>query len=33
MTVYKNLPKLREEVIQLQKEIKSLKEQKINSEN
>ena len=33
ITVYKNLPKLREEVIQLQKEIKSLKEQKINSEN
>jgi UDP-3-O-[3-hydroxymyristoyl] glucosamine N-acyltransferase len=28
ITVYKNLPKLREEVIQLQKEIKSLKEQK-----
>lgn len=33
LTVYKNLPKLREEVIQLQKEIKKLKEQKINSEN
>jgi UDP-3-O-[3-hydroxymyristoyl] glucosamine N-acyltransferase len=33
ITVYKNLPKLREEVIQLQKEIKILKEQKINSEN
>lgn len=33
LTVYKNLPKLREEVIQLQKEIKILKEQKINSEN
>ncbi len=33
ITVYKNLPKLREEVIQLQKEIKKLKEQKINSEN
>ena len=33
ITVYKNLPKLREEVIQLQKEIKSLKESKINSEN
>ena len=33
ITVYKNLPKLREEVIQLQKEIKTLKEQKINSEN
>ncbi len=32
ITVYKNLPKLREEVIQLQKEIKILKEQKINSE-
>ncbi|GAB1454418.1 UDP-3-O-(3-hydroxymyristoyl)glucosamine N-acyltransferase [Draconibacterium sp.] len=28
ITVYKNLPKLREEVIQLQKEVKSLKEQK-----
>jgi UDP-3-O-[3-hydroxymyristoyl] glucosamine N-acyltransferase len=28
ITIYKNLPKLREEVIQLQKEIKSLKEQK-----
>jgi UDP-3-O-[3-hydroxymyristoyl] glucosamine N-acyltransferase len=28
ITVYKNLPKLREEVIQLQKEIKSLKEKK-----
>ena len=28
LTVYKNLPKLREEVIQLQKEIKSLKDQK-----
>jgi UDP-3-O-[3-hydroxymyristoyl] glucosamine N-acyltransferase len=33
ITVYKNLPKLRDEVIQLQKEIKSLKEQKLNSEN
>ncbi len=32
ITVYKNLPKLRDEVIQLQKEIKSLKEQKLNSE-
>jgi UDP-3-O-[3-hydroxymyristoyl] glucosamine N-acyltransferase len=32
ITVYKNLPKLRNEVIQLQKEIKILKEQKINSE-
>ncbi len=28
ITVYKNLPKLRDEVIQLQKEMKSLKEQK-----
>jgi UDP-3-O-[3-hydroxymyristoyl] glucosamine N-acyltransferase len=33
ITVYKNLPKLRDEVIQLQKDIKSLKEQKLNSEN
>ena len=33
ITVYKYLPKLRDEVIQLQKEIKSLKELKINSEN
>lgn len=33
LTVYKNLPKLRDEVIQLQKEIKKLKEQKTNSEN
>ena len=33
ITVYKNLPKLRDEVIQLQKEIKSLKELKLNSEN
>jgi len=33
ITIYKNLPKLRDEVIQLQKEIKKLKEQKINSEN
>ena len=33
ITVYKNLPKLREEVIQIQKEIKKLKEQKTNSEN
>jgi len=33
ITVYKNLPKLRDEVIQLQKELKKLKEQKINSEN
>lgn len=32
ISVYKNLPKLREEIIQLQKEIKKLKEQKINSE-
>lgn len=32
ITVYKNLPKLREEVIQLQKDIKALKEQKTNSE-
>jgi len=28
VTVYKNLPKLRQEVIQLQKDVKSLKEQK-----
>lgn len=28
ITIYKNLPKLRQEVIQLQKEVKSLKEQK-----
>ena len=28
ITVYKNLPKLRDEVIQLQKEIKTIKEQK-----
>ena len=33
ITVYKNLPKLREEVIQLQRDIKILKEQKNNSEN
>jgi UDP-3-O-[3-hydroxymyristoyl] glucosamine N-acyltransferase len=33
ITVYKNLPKLRDEVIQLQKDIKSLKEQQNNSEN
>lgn len=32
ITVYKNLPKLRDEVIQLQKEIKSIKIQKTNSE-
>jgi len=33
ITVYKNLPKLRDEVIQLQKDLKKLKEQIINSEN
>jgi len=33
ITVYKNLPKLRDEVIQLQKEMKSLKQQIKNSEN
>ena len=32
LTVYKNLPKLREEVIQLQKEVKNLKAQKMDSE-
>ncbi len=31
LTVYKNLPKIREELIQLQKEVKALKEQKPNS--
>jgi len=33
ITVYKNLPKLRDEVIQLQKEIKNIKSQIDSAEN
>ncbi len=33
MTIFKNLPKLRDEVIQLQKEIRKIKEQNKNSED